>query len=69
MDVTFRKNSVSYPLLLYSVPKRKIKDLQDLKMDLKGCGLDSFGLQHKPVLESCEHGDDLPCSIKDGNFE
>jgi hypothetical protein len=33
-----------------------------------GCGLDSFGSGQGPVAGSCEHGDELSCSIKGGEF-
>jgi hypothetical protein len=32
------------------------------------CGLDSSGSGHGPMVGSCEHGNELPSSIKGGEF-
>jgi hypothetical protein len=33
-----------------------------------GCGLNSSGSGQKPLADSCEKGNELSVSIKDGNF-
>jgi predicted deacylase len=41
---------------------------QDIKVDLKnkmgGCGLDSSGSGPRDMIGSCDHGNELPGSIK-----
>lgn len=48
--------------------RRKLEDIVKTKLKNWGCGLDSSGSKQKPVMDSCEDGNEPSNSIKSGEF-